>query len=527
MFKHTLVDLNELLLRIPDQLDRDYFAEAVRCYHIGAYRAAILLAWVVTAQNLKKKLEQLAREDGEAHKQWDNMQKKENENQSYEEQLIDVFKKLDIFSASETTELKHFRDTRNWCAHPTGYEPTAEKVRYCLRLAVELALARPLLRGFAYIRSLAQEQIKHQFFFPYRDESKINEYVRSILQQIRTDAHPRLVTELLATYRDSQATTQTKDNIRLFLASMFRQASPAQVSPILQRLQPLLEHDLQAACLIIGVRSDSLAHLNSLNRDRVIHFVLEQITTDRKPDQQMVSVLETIVQSQAVDQRQRQEIADRLSPSIYDIYPQLEDRANPYFLEVLLDKLENDLARVDGGQGTDYIKANPAGRFLQNIGLSSFDPLDEDKRQRLANALVVAACENAYDVKVFFTNPQRLDDRWLYLLLDGLAHHFLRNGTCRDSDVVIKPLREWVYRGNDLTDAWNQLILQNIPEQANSAPKTHLYLDEQISPKNTLIQTLTDVADILASNHYDASRDMVLQLIDFLRLPLTRRWEGS
>lgn len=70
MLKNTLRGLDELLLEIPDQIERAYFEEAVKCYHIEAYRAAVILSWIVTARNLEKKLEQLATEDGDAKNYW-------------------------------------------------------------------------------------------------------------------------------------------------------------------------------------------------------------------------------------------------------------------------------------------------------------------------------------------------------------------------------------------------------------------------------------------------------------------------
>ncbi|MBO9341275.1 MAG: hypothetical protein J7454_04440, partial [Roseiflexus sp.] len=57
MVKNTSTDLDELVLEIPDQIERAYFA---KCYHIGAYRAAEILSWIVTVHDLEKKLGQIA-----------------------------------------------------------------------------------------------------------------------------------------------------------------------------------------------------------------------------------------------------------------------------------------------------------------------------------------------------------------------------------------------------------------------------------------------------------------------------------
>jgi len=519
MLRNTLIDLDELVLKIPNQIERAYFEEAARCYHIGAYRAAVILSWIVTARNLEKKLEQLATEDGEARRYWTKIDTKKRNEQAYEEDLIDAFRALGILDEQETKELKHIRDTRNWCAHPTNYELKAEKVRHCLRSAVELALSRPPVRGFVYIRSLAEERVKDQFFLPSREDTAIDSYVHEMLSKLREDLHARLVERMLGTYQGQDATPLTKENIRLFLSSMIRQSS-RRLQEIVQAIQPLLDSDLRVASIILCSRPESLNYLSNLGRDRIISFIVTEVVAGSTPDKLMIHALEKIVSTGSLGADQLHQISTKLRIHIYKVYPELENKESAFFTEILLERLESDLARTGANTlGTDYNKANPAGRFVQRIGLSSFNILSPSLQKRLADALAVAACENAFDVLPLFDNPQALDDNWLRLLLDGLANYLCSNSQIPTKKVIIAPFIEWIKRGNDLTEGWKTLLREFLETQKRVVQGEEVSYPgiRWIEPDyiNQLVQTMIDATKILEERSYDTS--LIRGIIEYLQ----------
>lgn len=459
--------LDELLLEVPDQLERQYLEEAVKCYHIEAYRAAVILSWIVTARNLEKKLEQLAWEDGETERYWVGIEKKKKEERSFEEDLLDACQTLGILDDQEAKELKHLRDTRNWCAHPTNYEPTAEKVRHCLRSTVEYALSRPVVRGFVYIRSLAEERVKDRLFLPSRDPDAVDRHVNEMLEKLRTDLHTRLAKQMVHTYQDPGATAMTRENIGLFLNSMVRQSPPEQLQGLTQAIEPLMDADLRTGAVILSSRPESFDHLSTLVRDRLTAFVIEEVTADAAPDKLVIRALEVIVGSRSLDNAQLQQMGTSLRMHIYDLYPELENKDAPFFADVLLERLEWDFAKLDSGDsGTDFNRANPAAKFVRGIGLHSFDSQPPESRKRLADAIVAAACENAWDViSIFLFQIAEIEDEWLQLLLDGLAHRLSKEGFFRNAKVLTSPLTEWVLdRGNDLTPMWKNLLQQALHE---------------------------------------------------------------
>jgi len=56
-----LSDMGELLSRINNKALVDYMREALSCYHIGAYRACIVLGYITLFDDLSQKLQEAKR----------------------------------------------------------------------------------------------------------------------------------------------------------------------------------------------------------------------------------------------------------------------------------------------------------------------------------------------------------------------------------------------------------------------------------------------------------------------------------
>ncbi|WP_297576919.1 hypothetical protein [uncultured Deefgea sp.] len=65
-----LEDLDELILRCRDKKTRQYIAEAVASYKVGAFRSAIIATWIAVCFDVIEKLRDLALSgDKEAERQ--------------------------------------------------------------------------------------------------------------------------------------------------------------------------------------------------------------------------------------------------------------------------------------------------------------------------------------------------------------------------------------------------------------------------------------------------------------------------
>lgn len=63
MEERRFLDLDHICDQIIDDSDRNMFNEAIRCYQIGSHRAAVILAWSVTADCLFRRIGDLAAEN--------------------------------------------------------------------------------------------------------------------------------------------------------------------------------------------------------------------------------------------------------------------------------------------------------------------------------------------------------------------------------------------------------------------------------------------------------------------------------
>jgi hypothetical protein len=144
-----LHDLDELVFRVRDANSRRYFSEAVRAYHCGANRAAILTAWVTVVSDILSKIRELeAKGDATAHDFVSSLITSTHSNNVgrlllVEHNILDTARhSFKFISAQQYEDLRRLMADRQRCAHPTFddenilFEPSAEIVRAHLAHAV-------------------------------------------------------------------------------------------------------------------------------------------------------------------------------------------------------------------------------------------------------------------------------------------------------------------------------------------------------------------------------------------------------
>lgn len=168
-----MVGLEELALRCIDDESRSHIREAVKCYEGGAYRAAIISAYVAVCFDLVSKLKSLAAGgDTEAvalDAKLTNLRDLQNSGDAsavsgllnFEKNLLEEFKsKFEFFGFNEYEELARLRSDRNRCAHPTflisanAYNPPPELARLHIRNAIELVLSQEPKQGKAALEAI-------------------------------------------------------------------------------------------------------------------------------------------------------------------------------------------------------------------------------------------------------------------------------------------------------------------------------------------------------------------------------------
>ena len=166
------LDLDMVAEQIRDAGDQAMFREAVQCYHIGSYRAAVILVWIATTNCLYRFLEHLHNEgDGVASQAFRTVNDHRDKS-TYEETLVTQCRKCELLSDYEERCLKFIRDTRNksscWqtragekpcCNQDQAHAEQRDRTRsrslaFCpLRMLFTYSLSR-VLRRFRSMRSV-------------------------------------------------------------------------------------------------------------------------------------------------------------------------------------------------------------------------------------------------------------------------------------------------------------------------------------------------------------------------------------
>ena len=182
-----LHDLDLLVLKVRHPESRKHFREAVRAYHGGAYRAALMSTWVAVCSDFFEKVAELAALGDAAAKSYETELKHAVQTkhiptlQKLEQNLLDVASsKFEFMGNREKTDLERLKEDRNLCAHPAFvgegmFEPSAELVRLHFVNAVSHLLEHPPTQGKTLLEQVDKDL--EDYAFPLTLEAT-GQYVR-------------------------------------------------------------------------------------------------------------------------------------------------------------------------------------------------------------------------------------------------------------------------------------------------------------------------------------------------------------
>lgn len=220
-------DLDELEASVRDPLSRPHFQEAVRAFRSGAYRAAVVEAWVAVALDLTNKIRNLAETgDGEARDTIEKLDKAIATTnvaamQQHERNLLKQCEQnLELLTVRERTQLQRLYDDRNLCAHPAFvgpgevFAPSAELVRGHLATAADCALALPPVSGKKIIENF--ERVVNSDSWP--EDADLVEFLRTeYFTTTRHTVHLNLaklaMKQSIQPPRDGESTTTNTDAV--------------------------------------------------------------------------------------------------------------------------------------------------------------------------------------------------------------------------------------------------------------------------------------------------------------------------
>jgi hypothetical protein len=166
----SLADLDELILKCRDDKAKAYIAESVASYRAGAYRSAIVGAWIAVCFDVMDKIRELALSgDQEAEKHAEELEKTRQSGDiskalKFEREFLELARdKFELISHVEFVDLERLQEDRNRCAHPSLiseeqiFLPSAELARLHIRSAVTHLLQHPPAQGKYALSRLVKE----------------------------------------------------------------------------------------------------------------------------------------------------------------------------------------------------------------------------------------------------------------------------------------------------------------------------------------------------------------------------------
>lgn len=244
------LDLDHVCDQIVNQDDRNMFNEAIKCYQIGSHRAAIILSWIVTAECMFRRIDDLANEgDGIAQSARTALNNVKG-SVHYEENLISQGQKCELFDDYEEKCLRFARDTRSKCAHPTGVIPSAEIVRSIFHICSQTVLCRDGYRGMSFIRNFIDTKLDDRHL--YSGKNRIQEVSRFHFTKVPERIWPQFA-ECLAGHMQNGASPHWKKNALFFFKVLISDSSDDLATNISQKLQALEAVDRSFFSVFVGI----------------------------------------------------------------------------------------------------------------------------------------------------------------------------------------------------------------------------------------------------------------------------------
>lgn len=285
-----LEDLDELTLRCRDDKARQYISEAVASYRAGAFRSAIVAAWIAVCFDVIEKFRELALSgDKEAEKQVQDIDATRRTGDltralKFEREFLELAKdKFELISPLEFVDLERLQADRNRCAHPSltaddqAYVPSAELARLHIHSAVTHLLQHPPVQGKYALDRLLRE-IDSDYFPSSVKEAKVA-FASGPLRRPRESLVQNLVIVLAKTLLKDKPEWKRRKRIAAALQAT-QQLHPAQYSRTLTEklstmFRAVLDAELPATINFLEEVPDSWQYLEPDVCQRLKNYILE------------------------------------------------------------------------------------------------------------------------------------------------------------------------------------------------------------------------------------------------------------
>lgn len=279
-----LHDMEELISSIEDNQVKDYMKEAMSCYMANAYRACIVLTYLALFDDIVKKLGELGKVNKKAKKIYDEAQNKINEQDVYENYLIEQLASNALIPKLDTSFLDILRQLRNKSAHPSGHSASAEEARFVFYESISRFLSKPILTTTQLVDDILT-RLDDQHFFPSSSVRKISDIVKKEILNIHHETFPYLVNKLLEKYLNSNS--EIKKNSGFFLSGLAYLKDDHSSSCLKKYIIDSKCSDSKCSSIILQIISSNgslLLNLEPVTYDRLKSVISDRIVTLKLSD---------------------------------------------------------------------------------------------------------------------------------------------------------------------------------------------------------------------------------------------------
>jgi hypothetical protein len=333
-------------------------------------------------------------------------------------------------------------------------------------LVVDIALSKPIYRGFAFIKQL-ESDVKDPAFLPARGYASV---VATYLSKLRPGLHIRVVQKLIDVALDSAVTSTTRENVRRFVGGVLEQTTDEiQLQAVAKELPRVIAASPELAHGIVAHRTDVYQHLEFESRERLFRSVLEGDLSDG--DQELlVAFIRMEVGIGGHVETMTEQLKDKILSAPRLVKQHTVELARPAF-DVAVTKLEYL------GPG-NFAVNNPAAAFLSAVGFETFDGMTTADKERLVRALVMSAIDGAHTPSALIYGAKSWPESWLELLVKVIPKIITETGlTTTDRKLATAPLEAWANRGKALPDEWLPLLA---PPPAGPHISWYIFADETL-----------------------------------------------
>ncbi len=209
-----LSDMEELLQKISDSAISDYMREALQCYSAGAYRGCIVLSSIALFDDCVRKLAEIRHLNKVARRIHDEITKRQNKQDVYENYLLDQLASNKLISELDSSTAEVIKNRRNKSAHPSGHSPSAEEARFIYFEVIDKFLSKKAFSS----KVLADEilaRLKNRNFFYSNQIIDVKDTVEHEISLLHDDGFPYLLTKLIDSLAGSD--NQLSQNSRYFI----------------------------------------------------------------------------------------------------------------------------------------------------------------------------------------------------------------------------------------------------------------------------------------------------------------------